>query len=1395
MADTIFFESFETDGNGTRYITSTPEFSDGFGDFFTRTDGSNIGSFYQVTGSDGNFFFAAQDIDGEGATSQQTLLFSSIDISGFSSLNFSALFAEDDDGSNQDWDLPDFVRVEYQIDGGGFQNLLAIENDGDTFNSAPFIDTDFDGIGDGTEITSTFTEFGSAIVGTGLSLDLRFTFDLNAGDEDIAIDNIQITGDAVAPTTPLISEFQPNPTGTDPANVTFELSGTPGEAFSGVIVSIESDSGSSAGIVDRVASVSGTFDANGLLTVDIPDLENPSFTVALLSEFTGDTDTDIDTDNDGIADDLSTFGTVFDAIGIPDNSGDEAFLYGTDLGGADFTFTGDEPRLVFRDGGTGDWYAINDPDGGQVFDVNGTDVTPAIFDTDPTIGTDTFGTINPSVGDGNPVPDPDPEPTITKIHAIQGNASTQQAGGEHDDRSPLDGQSVTIQGVVIAVFPELNGFFIQEEDADADSDAATSEGIFIFTGSTPSISEGNIVTVTGAVDEFFGMTQIDNDNGDFSVTIADPGNNLNLVSPGIIDIPATGDIDDFYEQSEGMLVQFSDKLFVSEYFELARYGQIVLTEGSRPYQYTHVDETPTAAEFQAFETDLARRQIILDDGNNDQNAPLPDGTLFHPQPNGFGVGTQGQDFFRGGDSIESLTGVLHWSWAGFSGTDAWRIRPTEANPVEFTVENPRPAAPEDVGGNIQVASFNVLNYFTTLDEGSNTSINGDPRGANSDDELQRQTTKLVEALKQMDADVIALSELENNGDVALNALVDALNAEVGAGTYAGISTGVAGTDVITAGIIYKLGVVAPQGSVAVLDDPAFLDPNSTGEQRNRPAIAQSFKVINPSNPDFGESFSVISNHFKSKGFSGATGIDADQGDGQGNWNDTRTQAAEYLVNVWIPQLISQGFDEDFLITGDLNAYRFEDPITALKNAGYTDLIKEFQGDNAYSFVFDSKLGYLDHALSSASLTPQVTGVTEWHVNADEANVFDYNNTIQDGNERSFEAKPSGNVLFEPNAFRNSDHDPLIVGLDLETLNTDPIAEDDTATLDLDKGETTPKINVLANDSDADGDTLTIASFDDSATSGLVIQNADDTFTYDANGYFAYLDAGETATDNFSYTISDGELTDTATVTVTIDGPADVTNSGTSFSFSQGTNGGANRFGFDGDSFFISGQGVSGRPKFDDFDDFLKKAAEVFDGVIERSGTINDQRLPSGDGPNNITVNDNDEVIIGGRSTSGNYKIQFDNTSEADTFKTFAESMFDEINANNAVATDPEDFRFDVLTGTRLFFDDVNDQFGFTNDAGVTQTRFDELELFVEAVAIDLFGGTQLRDGRFNDQRIADGRIPNRIRVYGDDVIITGQSVGGRFQFDFDDTATAQAFADTARELFGNIAESGALASI
>ncbi|MEL6574057.1 MAG: choice-of-anchor I family protein, partial [Pseudomonadota bacterium] len=187
----------------------------------------------------------------------------------------------------------------------------------------------------------------------------------------------------------LINEFQPNPDGGDPADAAIELKGTPGTDFDVWLFSVESDPGN-PGVVDRAENVTGTFDANGLAVVTVPDLENPSFTYVLATDFTGTVgDTDLDTDDDGVADDLSTVGDVLDAIGVPDAAGEP--LYATQLGGTDLANVGTtEPSLTFRDGETGEIYSIF---GGTVFDAAGNEVDAAEFDKDPT--QTTFGDINP----------------------------------------------------------------------------------------------------------------------------------------------------------------------------------------------------------------------------------------------------------------------------------------------------------------------------------------------------------------------------------------------------------------------------------------------------------------------------------------------------------------------------------------------------------------------------------------------------------------------------------------------------------------------------------------------------------------------------------------------------------------------------------------------------------------------------------------------------------------------------------------------------------------------------------------------------------------------------------------------------------------------------------------
>jgi len=197
----------------------------------------------------------------------------------------------------------------------------------------------------------------------------------------------------------LINEYAPNPTGGDPDTQFIELLGTPGEAFSGVLILVEGEATSPSGFVDAAIPVSGTFDASGLLVTEIDDLENPSNTLFLLDSFTGEVGvTDLDTDDDGVAETLDTVGTVLDAIGIVDVDGD--FSYAGQFGGVDVAFTGDEPQLVFRDSfDPSTVLAVNDPAGDFIFDQDGNSFEIAGLGFDPTVAT--FGLVNPSV-----VPEP-----------------------------------------------------------------------------------------------------------------------------------------------------------------------------------------------------------------------------------------------------------------------------------------------------------------------------------------------------------------------------------------------------------------------------------------------------------------------------------------------------------------------------------------------------------------------------------------------------------------------------------------------------------------------------------------------------------------------------------------------------------------------------------------------------------------------------------------------------------------------------------------------------------------------------------------------------------------------------------------------------------------------------
>ena len=282
--------------------------------------------------------------------------------------------------------------------------------------------------------------------------------------------------------------------------------------------------------------------------------------------------------------------------------------------------------------------------------------------------------------------------------------------------------------------------------------------------------------------------------------------------------------------------------------------------------------------------------------------------------------------------------------------------------------------------------------------------------------------KLVAAILATGADVIGLVEIENHiDDAALLTLVTNLNVISGDSTYDFVHTGVIGTDAIKVGIIYKPASVSLVGDYAVLNssvDSRFIDT------KNRPALAQTFM-----DNTTGGIFTLAVNHLKSKGSDCLDVGDPDLGDGAGNCNITRTLAAQALVD-WLAADPTGSGDSDFLIIGDLNSYDKEDPIDAIKAGAddiagteddFTDMIYEFQGEYAYSYVFDGQMGYLDHALASPGLLDEITGVVEWHINADEPDLIDYDMTFK---------QDAQDALYFEDPFRASDHDPIVIGLNV-----------------------------------------------------------------------------------------------------------------------------------------------------------------------------------------------------------------------------------------------------------------------------------------------------------------------------------------------------------------------------
>lgn len=573
---------------------------------------------------------------------------------------------------------------------------------------------------------------------------------------------------------------------------------------------------------------------------------------------------------------------------------------------------------------------------------------------------------------------------IIAIYDIQGNGAA----------SPYDNSIVTTEGIVTGDFQgstQLKGFYMQTFPGDGDP--LTSDGIFVYdNGFGVDVQVGDFIQVKGEVDEFNTTTEIKN------IVFINKLSSGNSFSSTAISLPPVAKTD--LEKFEGMYVKIPQTLTVSENYTLGRYGELTLTADGRTIQPTNEidpNDDPASGTTSSGTSNVPaiitqmnlndRRSIILDDGSNVQNPAIV--PYLNPA----------DTTLRTGSTVANLTGILDFAF------DEYRIEPTEAPSFAYA---PRPTVPPVGAANVKVASFNVLNYFNGDGLGGGFPT---PRGANTLIEFNRQRAKIIQAIKQLNADVVGLMEMENDGDGANSAiadLVNGLNAATAPGTYAYVQdptggNGNTGTDAIKVALIYKPGAVAPSGPSKADTDPAH----------NRPPLAQTFSMVSS-----GEKFTVIVNHFKSKGATDATGADLDQLDGQGAYNAKRKLQAGALLT-FISSLQASTGVPDIISIGDFNAYEEEDPLDVLRAGGLKNLIT-----GNYSYVFDGQSGSLDHAFVTNSLIANVTGADKWHINADEPIVKDYNQ----------EFNPA--YVYKADAFRSSDHDPVLIGLNIWSCPTD-----------------------------------------------------------------------------------------------------------------------------------------------------------------------------------------------------------------------------------------------------------------------------------------------------------------------------------------------------------------------
>jgi predicted extracellular nuclease len=642
------------------------------------------------------------------------------------------------------------------------------------------------------------------------------------------------------------------------------------------------------------------------------------------------------------------------------------------------------------------------------------------------------GTFSTEGGGDDEVP---PEEPVIELGVCTDAAtliSTIQGSG---DASEEVGNGHIVEAIVTGM--GAGGYFLQEETADSDGDDATSEGIFV-SGST-TIAVGNVARIYGEVVENYGMTTL---NQDSDVTALDCGASDDVLMT-TIDMPFDYSLEPF----EGMLASVVDATVTSTN-DLWRYGEIQVSDSVKR-QPSDVAAPLSDAYVEA----VAASEASLLKIEDNSSASYPDSINYFPT---FSYANA----IRIGDTV-SASGPLNYSFGAF------RINPTEV----ITVTSTREANPVVTEGNLSIATFNVLNYFNgEVDANGDVTFDFDAnRGAEDETEFALQEARIVEAIVGLNADVVGLMEIENDGfgdDSAIVSLVAAVNAELAdTEQYSFISTADSteiGTDAITVGLLYRASIVTPEGDAQVVDMPIQqIDEDSVAQMR--PSLIQSFAHI-----ESGKTFAVAVNHFKSKG--SECGEDLAEAVSetdtiQGSCNALRVSAAITLGEA----LSDESLPERILVLGDLNSYSAEDPVAVLTdytaetqgytvmtaantgmddgasvevtaNYGYVNLAEEFDAEGySYWFYGTEQVGSLDHVLASETMLADAVDGAHWSINSPEVYQFQYDQAL------SYYPDEDGYAFTDVGPFRSSDHDPFIATFNLEAElpdEGDDVVEDD-----------------------------------------------------------------------------------------------------------------------------------------------------------------------------------------------------------------------------------------------------------------------------------------------------------------------------------------------------------------